>query len=162
MAENANGDKPGPWDLSAKPHTSIARSSWHVYFCRPCTDPRRRGDEKLWLFLDWCRQKAIKLNSDKLKLRETEAAYSRKVHTIKQMPECSSYGSVEAEIETVNMVHLSLETDSVQFVLQQKTIRRCRFSSKQWTKGGQMTRKRHQKKSVHTSHSRRSLAVKME
>lgn len=38
------------------------------------------------------------------------------------LPECSSYGSVEAEIETVNMVHICLETDSMQSALQQKTI----------------------------------------
>lgn len=47
------------------------------------------------------------------------------------LPEGLSYGSVEAEIETVNMVHLSLETDSMQSAVQQKTIKHCTFSSKQ-------------------------------
>lgn len=74
------------------------------------------------------------------------------------LPECSSYGSVQAEIETFNMVHhLPISGDRLNAICSATKDNKIG-----WPNDEKRTKKKHQQKSVHTSHSRRSLAVKME
>ncbi|KAJ8375051.1 hypothetical protein SKAU_G00056310 [Synaphobranchus kaupii] len=75
----------------------------------------RDHDEKLRQFLSRCRQKNIKLNAEKLKLRQKEAAYighrltvdglkidPEKVHAIKQLPEPTDVKAVQRLLGMVN------------------------------------------------------------